>query len=88
MKNKINFCLTAIILQLIITAGGLLAQEFKFEGYLNSGLGLVSDNNEDSKTYFKAFGVDSGQHGLRFRLNGSYINEAKNAGIRFRLQTG
>jgi len=75
--------LAAII---VVSATVVFAQELKFDGYLNSGLGVVADDNEDHDPYFKAFGVDSESNGFRFRLNGSYQNEAKNAGVRFRLQ--
>jgi len=67
-------------------AGGLWAQELKFDGYLNSGMGFVVDDNKDNDAYLKAFGVDTESNGYRFRLNGSYTNKAKNAGARFRLQ--
>ena len=70
----------------MIIAGGLWAQELKFDGYLNSGLGVAVNDNEDQDPYFKAFGVDSESNGYRFRLNGSLANEAKNAGVRFRFQ--
>jgi hypothetical protein len=85
MKNKM-LGLTMVIALSMIAAGGLWAQELKFDGYLNSGVGVVSDDT-DADAYFKAFGVDSESNGYRFRLNGSYTNEAKNAGIRFRIQS-
>ena len=72
---------------MLMAAGGLWAQEFKLDGYLNGGLGVVADNNEDNDAYIKAFGVDSESNGYRFRFNGSYTNENKNAGARFRLQS-
>jgi hypothetical protein len=65
----------------------VFAQELKFDGYLNSGLGLVANNKEGDDLKFKVFGTDAEQNGYRFRLNGSYTNEAKNAGVRFRLQS-
>ena len=68
-------------------AGAVYAQELKFDGYLNSGIGVVFDNNEDHDACVKVFGVDSESNGYRFRLNGSYTNEAKNAGAKFRLQS-
>jgi len=76
---------TALLLVMFVTTG-LWAQELKFDGYINSGLGVVTNDNEDSDPFFKAFGVDSESNGFRFRLNGSYTNEAKNAGAKFRLQ--
>jgi len=70
----------------LITSTAVFAQELKFDGYLNSGLGVVTNDREGDDPYFKAFGVDSESNGYRFRLNGSFTNEAKNAGARFRLQ--
>jgi hypothetical protein len=86
MNGKKIFILTAALLAAVFVTGSLWAQELKFDGYLNSGLGIVVDDNEDHDPYFKAFGVDSESNGFRFRLNGSYTNEAKNAGAKFRLQ--
>jgi hypothetical protein len=84
MQKKI-LGLTAALL--LITTGVMYAQELKFDGYINSGVGVVVNNKDNSDPYFKAFGVDSEQNGYRFRLNGAYTNEAKNAGIRFRFQS-
>ena len=86
MNSKKIFGLAFVLPLLMAAAGGLWAQELKFDGYLNSGLGVVADNNEDNDAYVKVFGVDSESNGYRFRLNGSYTNEAKNAGVRLRLQ--
>jgi hypothetical protein len=85
MKGKKMIVLTALLLAIFATTVSY-AQELKFDGYLNSGLGVVIDNNEDHDPYLKAFGVDSESNGFRFRLNGSYTNDAKNAGAKFRLQ--
>jgi hypothetical protein len=71
----------------MVVAGGLFAQELKFDGYVNSGVGLVITDQEDVDPYLTAFGVDSWQYGYRFRLNGAYTNEAGNAGARFRFQS-
>jgi hypothetical protein len=79
-----KFLVLAVLI--LVSAAVVFAQELKFDGYLNSGVGVVADDNEDHDPYFKAFGVDSESNGYRFRLNGSYQNEAKNAGARFRLQ--
>ena len=86
MRNRMIFGLAAVLALLFIatTAG---AQELKFDGYINSGLGVVVDNADGSDPYLKAFGVDGESNGYRFRLNGSYTNEAKNAGARLRLQS-
>jgi hypothetical protein len=86
MNNRIFFGLTLFLLLMMAAAGGLWAQELKFDGYFNSGLGVVADNG-DTDTYYKAFGVDSESNGYRFRLNGSYKKKKKNAGVRFRLQS-
>jgi hypothetical protein len=83
-----------LIVVLIITMTGISgfhgtvsAQELKFDGYINSGLGFVTSDIDGSDPFLKTFGVDSEQNGYRLRLNGSYTNEANNAGIKFRLQS-
>jgi len=85
--KKSFFVFAALIL---VTSAVVFAQELKFDGYLNSGFGFVSNDREgetaNAGSYFKAFGVDSESNGYRFRLNGSFTNEAKNAGVRLRLQ--
>ncbi|MDR2535777.1 MAG: hypothetical protein LBD29_07070 [Treponema sp.] len=65
----------------------VFAQELKFGAYLDTGLGVVSSDIKDSDTVVKAYAVDAWQNGYRFRLNGSWTGEEKNAGIRFRLQS-
>ncbi|MCL1837561.1 MAG: hypothetical protein FWG46_08455 [Treponema sp.] len=87
MKSKRIFGLAAALMLSVVVTGGLWAQEFKLDGYLNSGLGIVANDIEESDAYLKAFGVDGESNGYRFRLNGVYTNEAKNAGGRFRLQS-
>jgi hypothetical protein len=79
---------------ILAAAGGLFAQELKFDGYLNSGLGIVSTDTKvpdgsgtkTADTKITAFGVDSEQGGYRFRLNGSYTNAEGTAGAKFRFQ--
>jgi len=65
----------------------LYAQGIKFNGYFNSGLGVVSTDQKNSDTFVRAFGVDSEQHGYRLRLNASFTNEAENTGVKIRLQS-
>ncbi|AEF80059.1 hypothetical protein [Leadbettera azotonutricia] len=88
MKKIFGFIMVLTAIGLI-AGGGLFAQELKFDGYVNSGLGLViTDQTETAKyPYITAFGVDSNQYGYRFRLNGAYTNEAGNAGAKFRFQS-
>ncbi|MDR2177146.1 MAG: hypothetical protein LBP20_03785 [Treponema sp.] len=85
-----------VLVLLFIAAGaGLFAQDIKFDGYFNSGVGLISSDRkemrggEEETVYpkFKAFGTDSEQWGYRFRLNGSFTNKDGNAGFKFRLQS-
>jgi hypothetical protein len=79
---------------MLAAAGGLFAQELKFDGYLNSGLGIVSTDTKvqdgsgtkTADTKIVPFGVDSEQGGYRFRLNGSYTNREGTAGAKFRFQ--
>jgi len=62
-------------------------QELKFDGYINSGLGLwISDKEGDTNPKVMAYGVDSERYIGRFRLNGAYTNEEKTAGANFRFQ--
>jgi hypothetical protein len=77
----------AVLISLL--AGAIYAQELRFDGYLNAGIGLLSAENAagDYEHRVRMVGVDSEQNGFRFRLNGSYTNEAKNAGVRFRFQS-
>ena len=78
-----------IVVIMTILTGVLFAQELRLDGYINSGLGVVTKENSDGDNVnsLKAFGVDSEQNGYRFRLNGSFTNENRNAGIRFRMQS-
>jgi hypothetical protein len=76
-----------MVVLLLITTSVITAQELKFDGYINSGVGVVVNNKDGEGPYVKAVAVDAGQMGYRFRLNGTYTNEAKNAGIKFRLQS-
>ncbi|MDR3145011.1 MAG: hypothetical protein LBU21_01925 [Treponema sp.] len=77
--------------------GGLFAQGaqgLKFDGYVNSGLGIVftdkkvadGDGTKTADPQVYAFGVNSEQPGYRVRLNGSYTNSDGNAGAKFRFQ--
>ncbi|MCL2443506.1 MAG: hypothetical protein FWD13_08610 [Treponema sp.] len=78
----------AITLMTAILAGTAFAQP-RLDGYFNSGLGFVfreTAADEDNDVRLRAFGVDSEQPGLRFRLNGSYQNEERTVGFRFRMQ--
>jgi hypothetical protein len=62
------------------------SQELKFDGYVNSGLGLVITSKEDTDPQVMAYGLDSQRFIGRFRLNGAFTNADKNAGANFRLQ--
>jgi len=86
MKRKNRLFILILTLLAMFVKTGLFAQELKFDGYINSGLGVITNDKDGEDPYFKAFGVDSESNGFRFRLNGSYTNEAKNAGAKFRLQ--
>jgi hypothetical protein len=84
--KKVFLVFTALLLA---ASAVVFAQELKFDGYLNSGVGIATNDREvngKQEAFFKAFGVDSESNGFRFRFNGSYQNAAKNAGVRFRLQ--
>jgi len=68
-------------------------QELRFDGYVNSGLGLWTSNAKGTDAMgdkddprVMAYGVDSERYIGRFRLNGAYTNAEKTAGANFRLQ--
>ena len=79
----------------VFIAGSVFAQSLTLDGYFNSGLGLVVTDAKDAedaeddaaRPQLRAFGVDSESQGYRFRLNGSYQNEERTAGARFRFQS-
>jgi len=84
-----------LFLAVAFTAAPVFAQELKFSGYANYGLGLEYSTEEGRKdpatgtsnnVTLRMAGVDSSQIGGRFRLNGSYTNADKNLGADFRLQ--
>jgi len=77
--------ITGFALVMFIITSAIFGQNFTFGGYINSGVGLYAGTDEDLSV--SAFGVDSEQPGYRLRLNGSYQNEARTAGIRLRLQS-
>jgi hypothetical protein len=68
-------------------ASGLFAQDIKFDGYVNSGLGVVYSTEENAPDPFiAAMGSDSWNNAWTIRLNANYTNEAGNAGASLRLQ--
>ncbi|MDR0877496.1 MAG: hypothetical protein LBN21_05545, partial [Treponema sp.] len=75
------------VLLLLAAAGVLFAQEFKWNGYVNSGLGLVATDKNGVDNYLTAYGNDSWQYGYRLRLDGAYTNADANAGANFRIQS-
>jgi len=75
----------AVFVMMVLLSGAVFAQGLSFGGYFNSGLGVISVGDNDPVV--RAFGVDSESNGYRFRLNGTYQNEARTAGFRLRLQS-
>jgi len=77
-----------IAVMLMIISGIVYAQDLRLDGYFNTGLGFIADNQDGdaNDARLRAFGVDSEQPGMRFRLNGTYANADGNAGFRFRFQ--
>ena len=78
-----------LLLAVVFAAAPVFAQELRFSGYVNSGIGVeFSSHDDDDDVMMRVAGVDSEQRGGRFRLNGSYTNADKNAGadLRFQLQ--
>lgn len=86
--------IAAVLAAGVIAASGAQAQEIGFDGYVNTGIGVlwtdakVADGTGTKAAGIRAvpFGVDSGQAGYRFRLNGSYTAGDGNSGAKFRLQ--
>ncbi|GHV84728.1 hypothetical protein AGMMS50230_03360 [Spirochaetia bacterium] len=76
--------LCAVFFVVLVSFG--FAQELKFDGYVNSGLGLVMSNVSGVDPQVMTYGVDSERFIGRFRLNGAYTNADKSAGANFRLQ--
>ena len=79
-----------VILAVCAAVSGF-SQELKFDGYVNSGLGLWMSDQEDANgdtqgLQLMVYGVDSERNIGRFRLNGSFTNEAKTGGANFRIQ--
>jgi len=82
------FC---VLLAVLLAAAFSFGQELKFDGYVNSGLGLLYTDAEDANgdkqdPTLMGYGVDSERNIGRFRLNGAYTNADKNAGLNFRFQ--
>jgi hypothetical protein len=65
----------------------VLAQELTFNGYVNSGIGVINSDAKDADTIVKAYAVDAWQNAYRIRLNGTYTNADKTAGVNFRFQS-
>jgi hypothetical protein len=88
--------IAALLVAGVVAASGVFAQELKFDGVVNTGLGIISTDAKvldgegpDTKTAdikVVPYAVDAGQPGYRFRLNGSYTSEDGNSGAKFRLQ--
>jgi hypothetical protein len=76
-----------IIAFLLVLAAGtaLSAQELKWGGYFNSGLGVVGTDSGPSLG-IRAFGNDAQVNGFRLRLDAAYTNADANAGANVRLQ--
>jgi hypothetical protein len=75
-----------VVLLFFGTVGAVFAQDFKFKGYVNSGLGIIMSTEEDSKPQLVAFGNDSEQWNYRLRLDGSYVNKDNNTGVNVRIE--
>ncbi|MDR0472454.1 MAG: hypothetical protein LBH43_02115 [Treponema sp.] len=89
MKSTRFFGIIAAVLALSFAAATALgAQELKLDGYVNSGLGIkfTDEDSPAGEAKLMIYGVDSERYLGRFRLNGAYTNEAKNAGANFRIQ--
>ena len=81
MKKLISVLVLFTAMSVVIFA------QVKLGGYVNSGVGIIASCEKDFDPVVKAYAVDSWQNGYRFRLNGSWANEEKNAGVNFRFQS-
>ena len=87
MKSKRIFLTFSIVFVLSFASAVIIgAQELKFDGYINSGIGVYSTDVDGENTQFMAYGVDSERNIGRFRLNGAYTSESKIYGANFRFQ--
>jgi len=82
------FC---VLLAALFAAAFSFGQELKFDGYVNSGLGVMTTDAKDANgdkidPVLMTYGVDAERNIGRFRLNGAYTNADKNAGVNFRFQ--
>jgi hypothetical protein len=84
--NRVKKIVSFSIVFAALTAR-VLAQELTFNGYLNSGIGVINSDAKDADTIVKAYAVDAWQNAYRIRLNGAYTNADKTAGVNFRFQT-
>jgi hypothetical protein len=76
-----------VLFLILAVAGGLFAQDVKFSGYVNSGLGFIMTDESKVKPAIRPFGADSEMWGYRFRLNGAVTGKEGNTGVNFRLQS-
>jgi hypothetical protein len=75
----------------VFAASGLFAQGLVFDGYVNSGLGVVVSTEENAPDPFiAAVGNDSWNNAWTVRMNAKYTNEAGNVGaqVQFAAQSG
>jgi hypothetical protein len=85
--KKLGIVAVLFVAGAAIAVSGLFAQELKFNGYVNAGLGVVASGEEDAPDpFFAAAGVDSSNDSFRIRLDAAYANGAGNAGAALRLQ--
>jgi hypothetical protein len=70
-----------------IVSSGLFAQDLRFDGYVNSGLGVVASSEDEAPDPFlAAYGTDSWNSAFRIRLNARYASETGNVGAHLQLQ--
>jgi hypothetical protein len=71
----------------VVVASGLFAQDLKFGGYVNTGLGVVASTEDNAPgPFIAAHGVNSWNSAFRIYLDANYTNEAGNAGATLRLR--
>ena len=73
-----------VLLILAVTAGGVFAQGWTFNGYANGGLGLFIDNDSNGKV--SAISTNASVAGMRYQFIGRWLSQDKNYGFDFRLR--
>jgi hypothetical protein len=75
-----------VVLLILAVAGGLFAQEWKFTGYTDGGIGIFLPDGEGGARA-RLVSRDAGLAGSRVQFIGAYTSETKDYGFNFRLRS-